>query len=157
MSFDIPNILSKFTKTQRIVALVLLLGTTVVLTLGPSIIESLAPDNKSLHNTIKLQRKEIDSLNTDLFNQSQTIIDLNRKIVLGQQECTNAMTQRETEIVQMIRGIKGSLTTPQPERLLKMAPDSGVAMMMIPPEPRQDNTKMLEALNQLEYKVKHHK
>ena len=157
MSFDIPNILSKFTKTQRIVALVLLLGTTVVLTLGPSIIESLAPDNKSLHTTIKRQRNEIDSLNTDLFNQSQTIIDLNRKIVLGQQECTNAMTQRETEIVQMIRGIKGSLTTPQPERLLKMAPDSGVAMMMIPPEPRQDNTKMLEALNQLEYKVKHHK
>lgn len=157
MSFDIPNILSKFTKTQRIVALVLLLGTTVLLTLGPSIIESFAPDNKALHNTIKLQRKEIDSLNTDLFNQSQTILDLNKKIVAGQQECTNAMSQRETEIVQMIRGIRGSLTTPQPERVLKMAPDSGVAMMMMPPEPRQDNTKTIEALNQLEHKIKQHK
>ncbi len=155
MSFDIPNILSKFTKTQRIVALVLLLGTTVVLTLGPSIIESLAPDNKSLHNTIKLQRKSIDSLNTDLFNQSQTILDLNRKIVAGQQECTNAMTQREAEIVDMIRGIKGSLNQ-VPELRMTTYQDSGVAMMMVPQE-RPDNSKMIKALNELEYKVKHHK
>ena len=155
MSFDIPNILSKFTKTQRIVALVLLLGTTVVLTLGPSIIESLAPDNKSLHNTIKLQRKSIDSLNTDLFNQSQTILDLNRKIVTGQQECTNAMSQREAEIVQMIRGIKGSLNQ-VPELRMTTYQDSGVAMMMVPQE-RPDNSKMIKALNELEYKVKHHK
>lgn len=155
MSFDIPNILSKFTKTQRIVALVLLLGTTVVLTLGPSIIESLAPDNKSLHNTIKLQRKSIDSLNTDLFKQSQTILDLNRKIVAGQQECTNAMSQREAEIVQMIRGIKGSLNQ-VPESYTTTYQDSGVAMMMVPQE-RPDNSKMIKALNELEYKVKHHK
>lgn len=155
MSFDIPNILSKFTKTQRIVALVLLLGTTVVLTLGPSIIESLAPDNKSLYNTIKLQRKSIDSLNTDLFNQSQTILDLNRKIVAGQQECTNAMSQREAEIVQMIRGIKGSLNQ-VPELRMTTYQDSGVAMMMVPQE-RPDNSKMIKALNELEYKVKHHK
>ncbi len=156
MSFDIPNILSKFTKTQRIVALVLLLGTTVVLTLGPSIIESLAPDNKSLHNTIKLQRKSIDSLNTDLFKQSQTILDLNRKIVAGQQECTNAMSQREAEIVQMIRGIKGSLNQ-VPESYTTAYQDSGVAMMMMPREVRPDNTKMIKALNELEYKVKNHK
>ncbi len=156
MSFDIPNILSKFTKTQRIVALVLLLGTTVVLTLGPSIIESLAPDNKSLHNTIKLQRKSIDSLNTDLFKQSQTILDLNRKIVAGQQECTNAMSQREAEIVQMIRGIKGSLNQ-VPESYTTTYQDSGVAMMMMPREVRPDNTKMIKALNELEYKVKNHK
>ncbi len=157
MSFDIPNILSKFTRTQRIVALVLLLGTTVTLTLGPSIIDSFAPDNKSLHNAIKLQRKQIDSLNIDLFNQSQTILDLNRKIVSGQQECTNAMSQREAEIVDLIRGIKRSLITTQPERFLNIAPDSGVSMMIMPPEPVQDNAKMLKALNELEYKVKHHK
>jgi hypothetical protein len=156
MSFDIPNILSKFTKTQRIVALVLLLGTTVVLTLGPSIIESLAPDNKSLHNTIKLQRKSIDSLNTDLFKQSQTILDLNRKIVAGQQECTNAMSEREAEIVQMIRGIKGSLNQ-VPESYTTTYQDSGVAMMVMPREVRPDNTKMIKALNELEYKVKNHK
>ena len=156
MSFDIPNILSKFTKTQRIVALVLLLGTTVVLTLGPSIIESLAPDNKSLHNTIKLQRKSIDSLNTDLFKQSQTILDLNRKIVAGQQECTNAMSEREAEIVQMIRGIKGSLSQ-VPESYTTTYQDSGVAMMEMPREVRPDNTKMIKALNELEYKVKNHK
>jgi hypothetical protein len=67
------------------------------------------------------------------------------------------MSQREAEIVDLIRGIKGSLITTQPERLLKMAPDSGVSMMMLPPEPVQDNAKMLKALNELEYKVKHHK
>lgn len=159
MSFDIPTILSKFTRTQRIVALVLLLGTTVVLTLGPSIIESFAPDNKSLHSTIKLQRKAIDSLNTDLFNQSQTILDLNRKIVSGQQECTNAMSQREAEIVDMIRGIKGSLNQVPERRLNAMQRDTGekVMMMVLPDEPRPDNSKMLKALNELEYKVKHHK
>jgi hypothetical protein len=157
MSFNIPNILSKFTRTQRIVALVLLLGTTVALTLGPSIIESFAPDNKSLHSAIKLQRKQIDSLNIDLFNQSQTILDLNRKIVFGQQECTNAMSQREAEIVDMIRGIKGSLNQVSEIRMDPYVPDSGVSMMILPPEPRQDNTKMLKALNELEYKVKHHK
>jgi hypothetical protein len=138
------------------VALVLLLGTTVVLTLGPSIIESLAPDNKSLHSTIKLQRKAIDSLNTDLFDQSQTILDLNRKIVSGQQECTNAMSVREAEIVQMIRGIKGSLSQ-VPELRMTTFQDTGVVMMVMPPEPRQDNTKMIKALNELEYKVKNHK
>lgn len=159
MSFDIPKILSKFTKTQRVVALVLLLVTTVALALGPSIIESLAPDNKTLHNTIKLQRKEIDSLNTNLYNQSQTILNLNKKIVSGQQECTNAMSQREAEIVEMIRGLKGSFSqVPEVRVHNTIRPDTGeqVMMMVIPQEPRQDNTKMLKALDQLEYNIKHH-
>ena len=59
MSFDITGILSKFTKAQRITALVLLLIATIAITLGPKLIESLAPDNTVLHRNLRLQIRNL--------------------------------------------------------------------------------------------------
>jgi len=157
MSFDITGILSKFTKAQRITALVLLLIATVAITLGPKLIDSLAPDNTVLHRNLKLQRKQIDSLNIELFDQSQTIIDLNRKIVFQQQECTNAMSVRESEIIEMIRAAKGQLV-PKPRTNSYATYDPNDTMprvsAMIMPEPVQDNSKAIDMLNKLETKIK---
>jgi hypothetical protein len=154
MSFDITGILSKFTKAQRITALVLLLIATIAITLGPKLIESLAPDNTVLHRNLRLQRKQIDSLNIELFDQSQAIIDLNRRIVFQQQECTNAMSERENEIVAMIKGMKSSLTTRHIEYHSTSFDDSSGVAMMMKIRPEEDNTKTIEMLNKLESKIK---
>ena len=157
MSFDITGILSKFTKAQRITALVLLLIATIAITLGPKLIESLAPDNTVLHRNLRLQRKQIDSLNIELFDQSQTIIDLNRKIVFQQQECTNAMSERENEIVAMIKGMKSSLTPKHVEYHSTSFDDSSGVSMMLKMRPEEDNSKTIDMLNKLETKIKSHK
>ena len=157
MSFDITGILSKFTRAQRITVLVLLLIATLAITLGPKLIDSLAPDNTVLHRNLKLQRKQIDSLNIELFDQSQAIIDLNRRIVFQQQECTNAMSERESEIIDMIRAAKGQLV-PKPRTNSYTAYDPNDTMprvsAMIMHEPVQDNSKVIDMLNKLETKIK---
>ena len=157
MSFDITGILSKFTKAQRITVLVLLLIATLAITLGPKLIDSLAPDNTVLHRNLKLQRKQIDSLNIELFDQSQTIIDLNRRIVFQQQECTNAMSVRESEIIDMIRAAKGQLVPkPRTNSYAVYHPNDTMPRVsaMIMPEPVQDNSKVIDMLNKLETKIK---
>ena len=109
MSLDVPNILNKFSRKQRIIALVLLLITITVISLGPSIVKGFAPDNKELQVQIKEQRAEIDSLHHALIDQGDRIVDLNKKIVFNQQECTNSLAQREQEILQMITDLKKGL------------------------------------------------
>ena len=158
MSFDITGILSKFTKAQRITVLVLLLVATIAITLGPKLIESLAPDNTVLHRNLKLQRHQIDSLNVELFNQGQDIIKLNRQLIFQQQECTNAMGTREAEIIEMIRGMKSSLTPKHVEHAYVDYNDNDtvhvlkMSMMSAPTQP--DNSKVLDMLNKLETKIK---
>ncbi len=157
MSFDITGILSKFTKAQRITALILLLIATVAITLGPKLIDSLAPDNTVLLRNLKLQRHQIDSLNVEMYKQGQSIIDLNRRLVFQQQECTNAMTQRESEIIDMIKGMKSSLTPRHVQNAYVSYPDNDTmprVSAMIISEPVQDNSKVIDMLNKLETKIK---
>jgi hypothetical protein len=93
-------------------------------------------------------------LNIELFDQSQAIIDLNRRIVFQQQECTNAMSERENEIVAMIKGMKSSLTTRHIEYHSTSFDDSSGVAMMMKIRPEEDNTKTIEMLNKLESKIK---
>ena len=157
MALDVPNILSKFTKAQRITALVLLLFTIVILSLGPTIISSLAPDNKELHVRIKQQKTEIDSLNQEVLKQGQAIVDLNRKIVLNQQECTNTLTQREQEILQMIADFKSGFK-PQQQTVhyesYNTDENGEVVLKMEMPAPPDTKKDTYQALDKLEKQIK---
>jgi len=154
MSLDVPNILNKFSRKQRIIALVLLLITITVISLGPSIVKGFAPDNKELQVQIKEQRAEIDSLHHALIDQGDRIVDLNKKIVFNQQECTNSLAQREQEILQMITDLKKGFAPRTLQTEYYDTNDSGLVMMYMEvlPDPGREST--YNALDALEKKVK---
>ena len=156
MSFDITNILSKFSRTQRILALVLLLVASVTIALGPTLIKSLAPDNTLLHKQIKIQRREIDSLSVELFNQSQTIIQLNKSIILNQQECTNAMSQREAEIVTILKQAKTALQPPVHHESMQIENGNDELRLMMTSSAQPDNKDALQILDKAIKQVKQH-
>jgi hypothetical protein len=154
MSLDVPNILNKFSKTQRITALILLLITIIAISLGPSIIKGVAPDTKDLHNQIKEQRVEIDSLHHALIDQGDRIVDLNKKIVFNQQECTNSLAQREQEILQMIADLKKGFAPRTLQTEYYDTNDSGLVMMYMEVLPDPGREATYNALDALEKKVK---
>ena len=155
MSLDVPNILNKFSKTQRITALILLLIAIVAISLGPSIIEGYAPDNKELHLQIKEQRNEIDSLHHELLNHSDQIVQLNKKIVSNQQACTNSLAQREQEILQMISDLKkGFVPIRNMQTEYYDTNDSGLMMVHMEPLPDPSRENTYKALDDLEKRVK---
>jgi hypothetical protein len=67
------------------------------------------------------------------------------------------MTQRESEIIDMIKGMKSSLTPRHVQNAYVSYPDNDTmprVSAMIMPEPVQDNSKVIDMLNKLETKIK---
>lgn len=78
----ISEILGKFTQGQRITALLIVLFSVVVITLGPSIINN--NDCREVYNELEKQRSEL--------------LRLNSEIIEVQTNCTNKRIAREREI-----------------------------------------------------------
>jgi predicted PurR-regulated permease PerM len=93
---SIADILGKFTPQQRIIALLLVLFTITIVSVGPQLIESLKPIvPEEYAELVESQNKKIQSLSSE-------IVDLNNKIVEGNQQCTNRLIDREREIATYI-------------------------------------------------------
>ena len=89
---SIADILGKFTPQQRIIALLLVLFTITIVSVGPQLIESLKPVvPEEYAELVEEQNKKIQYLSSE-------IVDLNNKIVEGNQQCTNRIINREKEI-----------------------------------------------------------
>ena len=89
---SIADILGKFTPQQRIIALLLVLFTITIVSVGPQLIESLKPIvPEEYAELVEEQNKKIQYLSSE-------IVDLNNKIVEGNQNCTNRIISREKEI-----------------------------------------------------------
>ena len=89
---SIADILGKFTPQQRIIALLLVLFTITIVSVGPQLIESLKPVvPEEYAELVEEQNKKIQYLSSE-------IVDLNNKIVEGNQDCTNRIISREREI-----------------------------------------------------------
>ena len=95
----ISEILSQFTKTQRVMALLMVLTTITIITIGPSLIDSITEDRTELELKITKQTERI----TSLENQVDT---LDSKIRESQKSCTQEIYTRENEFIQMLDEIR---------------------------------------------------
>ncbi len=78
----ISEILSKFNQRQRIIALVTLLISIIIISIGPKITESLTYNDEELRLRIESQNNQIGELN-------KRIDELNLQVISNQRECTN--------------------------------------------------------------------
>ena len=95
----ISEILSQFSKTQRVMALLMVLTTITIITIGPSLIDSVTEDRTELELKITKQTQRI----TSLENHIDT---LDWQIRESQKSCTQEIYARENEFIQMLDEIR---------------------------------------------------
>ena len=159
----ISEILSQFSKTQRVMALLMVLTTITIITIGPSLIDSITTDRKELEDKITNQSNRIKILE----NQVDT---LDSKIRESQKSCTQEIWTREEEFIKMLDEIrleafKYKVSTKTNENIVvnKMKSngndDENVMMMEIPrqetkPEVKVDISPILSKIDKMKKRIK---
>ena len=95
----ISEILSQFTNTQRVMALLMVLTTITIITIGPSLIDSITTDRKELELKITKQTDRISSLENHIDT-------LDFEIRQNQRSCTQQLYSREEEFIKMLDEIR---------------------------------------------------
>lgn len=159
----ISEILSQFSKTQRVMALLMVLTTITIITIGPSLIDSITTDRTELELKITNQSNRIKMLE----NQVDT---LDSKIREGQRSCTQEIWARESEFIQMLDEIRAEafkykVTTKTNENIVvnrKSNGDDGTVMMMeqqprqeSKPEVKVDISPILSKIDKMKKSIKH--
>jgi len=158
----ISEILSQFSKTQRVMALLMVLTTITIITIGPSLIDSITTDRKELEDKITNQSNRIKILE----NQVDT---LDSKIRAGQRSCTQEIWARENEFIQMLDEIrleafKYKVSTKTNENIVvnrkSNGDDENVMMMEQPrqeskPEVKVDISPILSKIDKMKKSIKH--
>lgn len=106
----ISEILSKFTQGQRIMALMLLLFSIILISVGPKIVETLTSSDEELKSRVESQTTQILELNS-------RITELNTQIIANQRECTDAIVEREKEIMGEIVNLESRIKKTNQEEL----------------------------------------
>lgn len=95
----IAEILAQFSRPQKILALLLVLFSVMTISIAPSLISALTVDCEELKIQVERQNKRIISL--------ESLVDtLDFKIRTNQRECTNEITAREVEFLNMLEELK---------------------------------------------------
>ena len=92
---NIKDILTTFTPGQRLIALLLLLFSLCIISVGPKIINIMSHDDTLIQKRLDLQKELIDK-------QGQEIKKLNDTIIFNQINCTNSLIQRERQLYSMV-------------------------------------------------------
>lgn len=162
----ISQILKSFTPGQRILALLILVMSIVMITLGPSFINSNTNTCDELTIRLKSQENQIIELN-------QRVNELNTQLLSGQKECTDNLIAKQREIMDMVNGmIKDAehsnkqtiVKTDVPRKLTMKRMDNGdestgevSAMSIKEPETKviivKDNTEMIKKLKTMKTKI----
>ena len=162
----ISQILKSFTPGQRILALLILVMSIVMITLGPSFINSNTHTCDELTIRLKSQESQIIELN-------QRVNELNTQLLSGQKECTDNLIAKQREIMDMVNSmIKDAehsnkqtiVKTDVPRKLTMKRMDNGdestgevSAMMIKEPETKviivKDNTEMIKKLKTMKTKI----
>lgn len=116
----LSDILKNFTPQQRILALLILVLTIIILTLGTNIINSNTNTCEELNIRIKTQETEIIQLNG-------RINELSYDLITNQKECTNNLIQKQKEIM----GIVNEMIC-DAESQVKYEKENQKKMMIIP-------------------------
>ena len=158
----ISEILSQFSKTQRVMALLMVLTTIAIISIAPSFISSITTDRSELELKITKQAERI----TSLENHIDT---LDWQIRESQKSCTQEIYARESEFIQMLDEIRAEafkykVTTKTNENIVvnrKSNGDDGTVMMMgIPrqeskPEVKVDISPILSKIDKMKKSIKH--
>ena len=155
----IAEILAQFTKAQKVIALLMVLLSVIIISLAPSFIGAMTVDCEELKSQVARQNTRIVSL--------ENLVDtLDLKIRKSQRECTNEITTRESEFIQMLEELKrdarlkeapDNLVTKryQTERFIEdtINGDQVVSAMKIqelPEPPKKPKTSMKGMINKIE-------
>jgi hypothetical protein len=159
----ISEILSQFSKTQRVMALLMVLTTITIITFGTSLIDSITTDRTELELKITNQSNRIKILE----NQVDT---LDSKIRAGQRSCTQEIWARENEFIQMLDEIrleafKYKVSTKTNENIVvnrkkSNGDDENVMMMEMPrqetkTEVKVDISPILSKIDKMKKSIKH--
>lgn len=98
----ISQILAQFTKTQRILALTIVLFSIIVVSLAPSYISTITMDRTELEDKIKRQDAKIKTLESQIDT-------LDFKIRISRTDCTNEILTREQEFIRMLDELRGDM------------------------------------------------
>jgi hypothetical protein len=146
----IAEIIGKISVAQRIWALVFVLISIVVVTLGPSLLDVLSQDNEELNLKVERQRKQIISLSLEVDS-------LNYSIIRNQRECTNRIVEREQEIwdeidrlERMIRSQNQMIVEPR----TGSNGDENIPLPMYLPD--NSNEHMVNGLKKIKKNIKDH-
>jgi len=159
----ISEILKSFSPAQRIIALLILVISIIIITLGPGLINSQTNTCEELKIRIKSQEEQIVELNT-------RVTELNTELLSGQRECTDNLIAKQKEIMDIVNGmINDAENTPkttivkESKPMLKMntGEENGEghveAMMPPPSQPDviiiKDNTDMVKKLKTMKSKL----
>ena len=159
----ISEILSQFSKTQRVMALLMVLTTITIITIGPSLIDSVTTDRTELELKITKQTERI----TSLENHIDT---LDLQIRESQKSCTQEIWARENEFIQMLDEIRAEafkykVSTRTNENIVvnrkKSNGDDETVMMMEMPrqetktEVKADISPILSKIDKMKKNIKH--
>ena len=157
----ISEILSQFSKTQRVMALLMVLTTITIISIGPTLIDSITTDRKELELKIIKQTERINSLE----NHTDT---LDWQIRESQKSCTQEIYARENEFIQMldeirIEAFKYKVSTKTNNVVVnrkKSNDDENVMMMETPKqetktEVKVDISPILSKIDKMKKKIKH--
>jgi len=152
----ISEILSQFTRTQRIMALLMVLTTITIISLAPSLISSITMDRHELENKITKQTERISSL--------ENLVDtLDQKIRENQRSCTQELFTREEEFIKMLDDIKSEAykcrtSNPTTKMLIRTEESDGEPVMkmqqMPTPEPKTDISPILRKIDKMKRDIK---
>jgi hypothetical protein len=157
----ISEILSQFSKTQRVMALLMVLTTITIISIAPSLIDSITEDKEELELKITKQTERI----TLLENHIDT---LDLQIRESQKSCTQEIWARENEFIQMLDEIRADAfkykvstkTSDVVVNRTKSTGDDGVMMMEMPRQETKTDVKVdispvLSKIDKMKKKIKH--
>jgi chromosome segregation ATPase len=154
----ISEILAQFTRTQRIMALLMVLTTITIITIAPSFISSITTDRKELEDQIEKQTERINSLETQIDTLDQRLRE-------GQRSCTQELFQRESEFIKMLDEIRSEAfkcksLEESPKVLMRTNGSDGEEPMMMRmeqaprPESKPDISPILKKIDKMKKEIK---
>jgi hypothetical protein len=154
----LSDILSKFTPQQRLIALGLLLLTTIVLGLGNSIITTYSNSDKVLNDRIsrleisqRILLKENDSLYSSL---SESQIQCSNDIMGVRRKILEDLGVLETQMISQRRRVSYKVQS-QPTQYIDNSGDTVMVSQMSSPIQIEDNSEvMVTAIRNLKDKIK---
>lgn len=146
----ISDIISKFSQPQRIIALMLVLLSIILITLGPSVIDSNTTNCDELKTTVSNQREQINKSNEDISELIVKVRGLQKQIIDNQQECTDNIIERERQIYYEIERLKRRMNSVSTQNRVVIDTISEIPSPLI----INDNMDlMMEGLNKIQRNI----
>ena len=142
----LSEILSQFSAPQRILALLIMVFSIVMITLGPSYIDSITLNADEFQQEIEKQK----NLNQGFQDE---IDSLNSKIIRNQRKCTDDIIAREIEIMQQIEDLKrrvGSVNVEKNLMVIDTVGETVLPIRVIDPRPEM----MMDGLNRIQNNIR---